>query len=337
MLRTVAHEPLEWVRLTAAAYAPVAGLGAAVNRVRCPGGGNWRLRGLWQSSGKRVLFCTHKASGRRALIVRGSVTRPLQGAFWIDWIQEDLQILRQVPFSGPPAGCRIAAGALSAHRDIMSMPPPDGGPGFAGFLHSDVWFGPAGKTPRPLYLAGHSSGGAAASLLAAYLYEQAFRPRALASGLIVPVTFAAPTIGNPAFAAYLETLYDGFPYRYVNTLDMVARLWSADGLQWIMDSYADGPRVPEWFRLTTRVVRDWLAGHGIAYAQPGPGIALEGRPGRRGGWFAEVGRQHGADTYVRLCRAVARKPHARRASGCSAGASGAVTPVAAVAAHPAFD
>jgi hypothetical protein len=70
---------------------------------------------------------------------------------------------------------------------------------------------------RPLWVTGHSLGGALA-LLAAWRFVQQFVP------VHAVITFGAPMIGNDATAAAFQREFPGKIFRYVDALDIVPRL-----------------------------------------------------------------------------------------------------------------
>lgn len=73
------------------------------------------------------------------------------------------------------------------------------------------------KQERPLWVAGHSLGGAIA-LLAAWRFQRAFL------NVHQVYTFGAPMIGNAAATDAFTKAFPGKIYRYVNTCDLVPRL-----------------------------------------------------------------------------------------------------------------
>lgn len=70
---------------------------------------------------------------------------------------------------------------------------------------------------RPLWVAGHSLGGALA-LLAAWRFQQNFLP------VHAVITFGAPMVGNEATAQAFQREFPGRIFRYVNDLDLVPKL-----------------------------------------------------------------------------------------------------------------
>ena len=64
---------------------------------------------------------------------------------------------------------------------------------------------------KELYVTGHSLGGAVATILAAYFFEQGFKP--------LLYTFGSPRVGNTAFTQYYNDKFTHF--RHVNDFDII--------------------------------------------------------------------------------------------------------------------
>ena len=73
------------------------------------------------------------------------------------------------------------------------------------------------RKDRPVWVTGHSLGGALATL-AAWRLEQQFVP------VTAVTTFGAPMIGNQLAANAFETLFAGRSFRYIDDADLVPRL-----------------------------------------------------------------------------------------------------------------
>jgi triacylglycerol lipase len=76
------------------------------------------------------------------------------------------------------------------------------------------------KSERPLWLTGHSLGGALA-LFAAWLFNRSF------IAVHQVYTFGAPRVGNPAAAQAIDRAFPGKIYRYVNGPDPIPQLPTA--------------------------------------------------------------------------------------------------------------
>ena len=117
---------------------------------------------------------------------------------------------------------------------------------------------------------GHSLGACLTTVVAPWLkYDLA---GAGVNAPIVPVTFAAPTAGNAAFASDFAA---AFPYslRYANSLDIVPRAWwDLDGLASIYNPCGlDCPEVAYLAIESYEALMDWT---GVSYQQPQAGTRL---------------------------------------------------------------
>lgn len=142
-----------------------------------------------------------------------------------------------------------------------------------------------------LVVTGHSLGGCLTTVVAPWLQS------ALSySGAIIPVTFAAPTAGNPAFAADFNKQFP-VALRYWNPLDIVPRAYG--DLPAVKDIYVPcGLTIPpevEW-------PLDWMEGEiaDIPYAQPTPMPALQAKCHKTTSWYDEAAYQHATTTYMEL-------------------------------------
>lgn len=259
--------------------------------------GHWHVRwlGISHDQSNLVYVAQNPDEGIWAVVIRGSLTHPLEKGFWTDWVMEDMQVLKQVPvpFEFGDSNAKIAAGMQVAFDHIMTMQNQD--LNLKEFLLESLQ-----ASNDQLWFVGHSLGGAVVPILAAWYQTAADKEGALGNRPITPISFAGPTSGNPAFAAGIEQRFEGFPLRFVNDLDMVPHTWSKKGLSWIIRSYKPQPRIPSWFRLVCRLVRGWMWLHGVRYDQPGDGQVLPGQLLDEGQWFSEVNEQHSPDTYYRL-------------------------------------
>lgn len=259
-------------------------------------GGDWSLRWTGVSLGNQMYVAELGRGAQWVVAIRGSVIDPMTEAFWIDWFEQDLTTLAMEPLPfGDVPGALIAWGTLQGFDDLLGMRDGVSGQTLVEFLAENVTL-----QHQSIVVLGHSLGGCLASVLAPYLYETLCRPQQKPPGCIVPMSFAAPTAGNAGFAAYLESLFDGYPYRYVNDLDIVPRTWALSGLDWIMGSYDPAPKIPDFFWLLVDGVWLMLWGGGYQYTQPGPAESVAGRLDDRYWWFQEAGHQHMGETYLGL-------------------------------------
>lgn len=259
--------------------------------------GRWTVVWYGVDPGNQAYVALDKSTGQYAIAIRGSATSPFSASFWIDWFQQDLDVLAQQrwPFGGAPANVCVSQGTLDGLDSLLGL--EDGkGNNLVEFFRS--------ANPQPRWITpviGHSLGGALASALAPYL-DHVFSPE---DGELNfwPLTFAAPTAGNAAFADWIEYEFAGSIGRYHNTLDVVPHAWG--GLQWIVESFPDGPSLPNDLRFAVDDVRRTLKLIQADYRQPGPGNVLEGAVAPNMDWFGEAGVQHGSAMYLSLLGAPA--------------------------------
>lgn len=143
-----------------------------------------------------------------------------------------------------------------------------------------------------LMVTGHSLGGCLTTVVAPWL--KATLPRAPA---MIPVTFAAPSAGNAAFASAFNRMFTS-SYRYQNPLDIVPLAYAS--LPSIMNLYDQcGITIP-W------EMRDAIGGmayliRDLAYQQPGSlAPPLPPRCFPTTSWYDEAGFQHHTTTYMSL-------------------------------------
>lgn len=278
--------------LAAIAYSP--NLGAINTLLKNP---NLATQGRWTATwygfddANQAFVAIDNQSGQYAIAIRGSVTDPMTPAFWIDWLDQDLSVFRPAawPYGGAPSGATISQGSLHGLSSLLSLSDING--------QSIVDYFRSIAAPKWLTaVVGHSLGGALASVLAPYLHQE-FSPGQNALDFW-PVTFAAPTAGNAAFAGWIEQQLAAGVGRYHNTLDVVPHAWA--GLQWIADSYLGGPKLPSPLKDLVEKIRQFLKLVQADYRQPGAGIPLTGSLVATPSWFTEAGTQHAGATYLKL-------------------------------------
>lgn len=253
--------------------------------------GQWELKWLAADAGNQVFVAKDTRSGQLAVVIRGSVTDIYSEAFWVDWFEQDLTVLRMADwkYGGAPAGVQVSHGSQEGLDSLISLRGQDG-TSLVEFLRGQQPF--SWLTP----VIGHSLGGALASMLAPYLRQQ-FNPGKQVLDFW-PVTFAGPTAGNGAFANWLEKDFLLGLSRYHNTLDIVPHSWQA--LDWIASSFNGGPRLPLVLQGLVDAMKLLLEGLSDQYVQPGAGVPLTGTLMVNAGWFNEAGLQHGSSTYLKL-------------------------------------
>lgn len=231
-----------------------------------------------------LVFVARAAGGTTAVAVRGTVVED-----WTD-LTEDRRVGIQepLPFTAP-AGFEDAAishGVIECWQFLSQATGMDGETTLLAFLSGL----PAGA---PVVVTGHSLGGQVATVVAVWLAG------ALPGNTYLPITFAAPTAGDPAFAAAYDA---AFPtaVRYYGELDVIPRLWTAEGVASIKQLFpSPGPRCD----LVCHGVVDLgleLVRH-VTYQQPANGVELPSQLFRTGplARFAdELIDQHGSVYYM---------------------------------------
>jgi len=262
------------------------------------GKGVYKLRWLGVTEGNLMYVCKAVNIDQWVVVVRGSETDPLTEAFWIDWFEQDLTALIQVPlpfgqdYNGGAAiawGTEQGLGDLIGMQDVLSPSQLT----LVQFLEQNASF----ETGN-IVVIGHSLGGCLASVLAPYLYETLGRPRGVSSDCLLPITFAAPTAGDANFAAYVENLFAGYPFRFENSQDVIPHAWSLNGLNWVLGSFDPSPQISWFFYSLVDGIWEWLYQFQYDYTQPGPGVITPGKVQGYYWWFEEAGFQHSGETYL---------------------------------------
>jgi triacylglycerol lipase len=204
---------------------------------------------------------------------------------------EDLDVLDPEPFPWMPAssGALVAQGTLDGLSAVRQL--TYGGQRLLSFLTG--FLGASQNQQARLVVTGHSLGGCLTTVVAPWLHVS-LSGQGIGNE-IVPVTFAAPTAGNAAFAAeYFST----FPasLRTFNSLDIVPLAW--ESLAAIKTIYAPhGLDTPDWVDVMVDLMDELV----IAYAQPGRDDKLSGRfAPSPPTWYDEAYKQHHTTTYMKL-------------------------------------
>ncbi len=266
------------------------------------GGGVYRMEWLGVTAGNLMYVCRQPGVDQWIVVIRGSASDPLTEAFWIDWFRQDLTIFEMVPLpfgAKYNQGAKISWGARNGLEDLIGMTDVRTGRTLVEYLQASVTF-----TPGSVVVAGHSLGGALASVLTPYLYETLGRPNNHPADAFLALTFAAPTAGDANFAKYLNGLFENFPFRFQNSLDIAPHCWSLPGLDWITRSYQPAPRISAFFRGLVDTVWWVLYEENYHYVQPGGnGLVDPGTLQHDFWWFEEAGYQHAGQTYLKMYNA----------------------------------
>lgn len=217
----------------------------------------------------------------------------------LEQIWEDIDILNCASPPWDPAGeQRVAQGTLDALdvvEGLRANAPPVSLRSFLTSFLSD----PANGNPV-LVVTGHSLGGCLVSVVAPWL-RSSLAAAGVTNTSIVPASFAAPTAGNAAFAAWFDATFTG-GMRVHNSLDVVPLgWWNLKAVKSIYETC--GHPTPEAVKL---VVDGWdvaMAVKRVSYAQPAADDApLTGACAApaSASWTAELAYQHHPTTYMAL-------------------------------------
>ncbi|MCP3140727.1 lipase family protein [Pyxidicoccus xibeiensis] len=252
--------------------------------------GGWNI--VWgpATQGEDLVYVASNNAGEYAVVVRGTLFDRIE-----DVIQ-DKRVKKQepLPFTAAPSfsGAMVSEGVVEVWTNIdkmVSSVPGSGTGSLLSFLQ--------GLSGAPsILITGHSLGGQMATVLAAWFQS------ALTGATLLPLTFAAPTAGNPAFASAFDTAF-GSAMRYFNTLDVVPRLWPASGLESILSMYVGGPQCGWLCKKAVEGTLEALQKAGLTYQQPASSTSLPGQlysTGLVGKFESEVNDQHRALYYMYL-------------------------------------
>lgn len=256
-------------------------------------GNGWGI--VWgpATQGEDLVYVASNGAGQYAVVVRGTLIDRIE-----DLIQ-DKTMGQQVPlpFTAPsfPNAC-VSEGVQEVWTNINNMVSSVKGSGEGTSLLS---FLGAVTGSQSLLVTGHSLGGQMATVLAAW-----FQGTLTNFSSILPITFAAPTAGNPAFASAFDSVFNAAgAMRYYNTLDVVPGLWTVDGLTSIKSDYAGGPQAGPLVKLAVDHALGVLQKNDLTYTQPSASTSLTGQlysTGWLGAFETEVDDQHRALYYMFL-------------------------------------
>ncbi|AHF00092.1 lipase family protein [Thioalkalivibrio paradoxus] len=278
--------------LATIAYKPLDRVADALANPDLATQGRWALEWRVWGDGCQMFVARDDLTGQIAISIRGSAASPQTEEFWIDWFEQDLNTLGLSPwlYGDGPRGAYVSWGSLDGLTSLLSLVDERTTPEttLVEYLAAQQPF------PGVVPVVGHGVGGTLAYMLAGYL-QQHIGDRSLQ---FWPVTFGAPTAGNPAFAKWMEDEFAASAGRFYNTIDLVPHAWQTFAR--IEDSFPGAPKLPAGLRPLVVAMRELLTVLGDRYLQPGQGIALEGRVRNRDSWFDEAGLQHAPATYLQL-------------------------------------
>ncbi len=252
----------------------------------------FELSWFGQGAGTQMYVANPVGSPANFVAIRGSVTNPDTEAFWVDWLDLDIRVFHQVawpfPNDGVPSHAKIAAGTRSGLLELVNMGDSVTSQSLVSYLRSLM--------PNMLFVNGHSLGGAMATGISLHLQKQT-------AHMVLPYTFAAPSIGNQPFAQYMNNQFAGMYFaRTYNTLDNIPKFWGVAGISEVQASYRPGPTIPDLIALPLAAVKDilWMFEFDYEHVHLGSGQALQGSLQVGDTWLKEVGHQHSHLTYLQL-------------------------------------
>jgi hypothetical protein len=212
----------------------------------------------------------------------------------ITQIWEDLDVTIQVSLPWAPNNpAFIASGTVDGLNDVQSL--TSGGETLAQFLGNYL---SASANDNPvLVVTGHSLGGCLTSVIAPWLQNE------LAGQCpnlqVVPATFAAPTAGDAAFAAYFQSSFQ-YSLRVSNSLDVAPSAW--ENINAVDDIYTPcGIQIPDLMYYTAAGWNDVMWAARVSYAQPATNrVPLKGSCSGGTDWYSEAMFQHHTTTYMTL-------------------------------------
>jgi triacylglycerol lipase len=208
---------------------------------------------------------------------------------WEDIDATDPQPMPWTP--GDPA--RVAGGTLDGLSIIQAL--SVNGQRLDDYL--TAFFSDPANAAVTSLVTGHSLGGCLATVVAPWM-------RSLVpayQGTIQPITFAAPTAGDGAFANYYDALFPS-ARRFQNSLDVVPlAFYNLSGIDSIYASY--GLDTPDIIWLGVLGMEAALDITGASYVQPSQGAQI--LPGAfllndQYDWYAQALHQHHLATYLGL-------------------------------------
>lgn len=178
--------------------------------------------------------------------------RGTNGTAWLDWLEEDLDVLEKVDWKLPAGKTAKGTPKISEATDtgfyalLNKMKPESGLPGsgldITAFLKTIVK-----NSKININFTGHSLGGALAPTLALWFKQSqgtasGWDPKGNASISITP--FAGATAGNSDFATYSDRILGDSCDRIHNTNDVVPHVWTSKTIKEIPELYSSIGIIP---------------------------------------------------------------------------------------------
>ena len=191
-----------------------------------------------------MMFVTRQLSDTSNYIVG---IRGTNGAAFLDWLEEDFDVLEKVDWKLPDGKTAEGTPKISKATYIgidallNKMTPGKGMPGYDQDITS--FLGSLAQTGKiAINFTGHSLAGALAPTLALWFKQsQGNHPNSWdtkKSATITTTPFAGATAGNTDFAAYSDSILGDSCDRIHNTNDVVPHAWESKSVKEIPDIYS---------------------------------------------------------------------------------------------------
>jgi triacylglycerol lipase len=210
--------PITAATLSAIAYCPSKASIMASLTNSCPG---WSL--AWipdvEVNGNYAFIAYNQTANQYAVAIRGSILGFSWAAF-DDWFEQDLNVLIQCDWTFPtqitPDQQKISWGAHDGLADLRAL--ASTATGRRVRMHHFL-METAVATNASILITGHSLGGALSTVFAPWLFYEIKSQKKSIPAMQV-ATFAAPAVGNAAFAGAYDTTFQN-SQRYYNVFDIV--------------------------------------------------------------------------------------------------------------------
>jgi hypothetical protein len=214
------------------------------------------------------------ATDRYAVVVRGTVWN-----FLTDWLDDfDVLDTHEWPYASPAdPSIRVAQGSWDGLQALLTMTSQPDGQTLGQVL---ARLASQGSSSLELLITGHSLGGALATILGLYLADTVGEWAGTASSIrLTSYTFAAPTSGNQAYAAYYDarshlTSISWHALRVFNEQDLVPFAY-ADLGEFVDSGVPFSPLLSLEVAAMAAIVQAILAARGVSYVHVGNGVPLD--------------------------------------------------------------
>lgn len=259
--------------------------------------GPWSL--VWgpaTNNGNLAYVALNSASDLYAVVLRGTVSSESWAMF--DNVEQDADAISQVDWLYPQNsnGLKVSEGFFEGLENIIAVTDPTTDITLMDFLRQTF----NANSTAQLLVTGHSLGAALVTMVATWLYDQLPKGGGPSDVSITPITFAAPTAGNQAFASHYDTIFPA-SQRYVNTLDVIPMGYA--GLATLITEYASpGPSLKDYSEVIYEALKLSASSFASIYSQTNQTngtVSFQGpAPVSTNTFPAEVEAQHSTDTYI---------------------------------------